>query len=168
MYVKVKEIVGGCFPRYNPKGDCFDLMTANRLQLIAGKYYKIRLGVAMELPKGCSGRLYARSSTFKRYGLEPEPSVSVMDYSFSGPKDEWHFIALCNRNVTIEKNVPICQFEVVLSQFATPWQKIKWLFSGPVRLVAVDELYNPNRGGIGSTDKTGDQCVINMCDSGSL
>lgn len=166
MHVQVKEIVGGCFPRFNPKGDCFDLMTANRVQLLAGKYYKIRLGVAMELPKGCSGRLYARSSTFKRYGLEPEPSTSVMDWSFCGPRDEWNFIVLCNRNVTIEKGTPICQFEVVISQFATFWQKLRWLFSGPIKLVPVKELYNPNRGGVGSTDKEKEQSyVVDMYDN---
>lgn len=159
VQVCVLEIVKGCFPRYNPKGDCFDLMTANRVQLIAGNYYRIRLGVAMQLPKGTSGRLYGRSSTFKRYGLKPIPDVSVMDYSFSGPRDEWNFLVEATRNITIEKNTPICQFDVVVSQFATTWQKIKWLFSGPARLVSVDTLTNPNRSGIGSTDKDPD-CVI--------
>lgn len=153
MLVRVKEIVNGCFPRFNPKGDCFDLMTANRIQLVAGKYYKIRLGIAMELPKGCSGRLYPRSSTFKKYGLKPVPDTSVMDYSFCGPKDEWNFLALADRNIVIEKNTPICQFEVVISQFATFTQRLRWLFSGPVKLKPVNELHNPNRGGIGSTDK---------------
>lgn len=153
MRIRVKEIVGGCFPRYNPKGDCFDLMTANKITLIAGKYYKIRLGVAMELPKGCSGRMYPRSSTFKKYGLKPVPDTSVMDYSFCGPKDEWNFLALADKDIVIERGTPICQFEVVLSQFSTMWDKLHWLFSGPIKLESVMELNNPNRGGIGSTDR---------------
>ena len=54
-------------------------------------------------------------------------------------------------NVVIQKGTRICQFRIQLSQKATVWQKIKWLFSSGIELVQVDNLRNKNRGGIGSS-----------------
>ena len=52
------------------------------------------------------------------------------------------------------KGERICQFRVQLSQKATMWQKIKWLFSSGIELVQVKDLPNKtNRGGFGSTGK---------------
>ena len=45
----------------------------------------------------------------------------------------------------------ICQFEVVPSQKATFWQKLKWFFSNGIKLVEVDSLNNEARGGFGSS-----------------
>jgi len=55
------------------------------------------------------------------------------------------------RETTIEAGDRICQFRIQLSQKATMWQKIKWLFSSGVELVQVDDLGDNNRGGLGST-----------------
>jgi dUTPase len=54
-------------------------------------------------------------------------------------------------NVVIQKGSRICQFRIQLSQKATVWQKIKWLFSSGIELVQVDNLKSKNRGGIGSS-----------------
>jgi dUTPase len=58
---------------------------------------------------------------------------------------------MATRAVTIPKGTRIVQFRVQLSQKATVWQKIKWLFSGPIKIKKVDSLDNPTRGGFGST-----------------
>ena len=55
------------------------------------------------------------------------------------------------RDTTINEGDRICQFRIQLSQKATMWQKIKWLLSSGVEIVEVDELDNPDRGGIGIT-----------------
>ena len=53
--------------------------------------------------------------------------------------------------VSIKKGDRICQFRIQLSQKATFWQKLKWLFSSGIELVEVDSLNNKSRGGFGST-----------------
>ena len=55
------------------------------------------------------------------------------------------------KTTTIHKGDRICQFRIQLSQKATIWQKIKWLFSSGIELVQVDNLRDENRGGMGST-----------------
>ena len=55
------------------------------------------------------------------------------------------------RETTIEAGDRICQFRIQLSQKATFWQKLKWLFSSGIELVEVDNLNNKSRGGFGST-----------------
>jgi dUTPase len=59
--------------------------------------------------------------------------------------------ALAIRNVKIPEGTRIAQFRVQLSQKATFWQKIKWLFSSGVKLEQVASLDNETRGGFGST-----------------
>ena len=71
--------------------------------------------------------------------------------SYNGNEDEWKFPAVAIRPTFIEKGTRICQFRVQLSQKATVWQKIKWLFTSGIKLVEVDNLDNTNRGGFGST-----------------
>ena len=71
--------------------------------------------------------------------------------SYRGNKDEWKFPAVAIKDTTIKKGTRICQFRIQLSQKATIWQKIKWLFSNKIELVQVDNLSDNNRGGIGST-----------------
>jgi hypothetical protein len=73
----------------------------------------------------------------------------VIDNSYSSDEDVWMFPAAATRAVTIPKGTRICQFRVQLSQKATRWQKIKWLFSGKPKLKPVDKLNNPKRGGLG-------------------
>lgn len=71
--------------------------------------------------------------------------------SYCGNSDEWKFPVIAIRPTFIEKGCRICQFRIQLSQKATLWQKLKWLFSSGVKLVKVDNLQENNRGGFGST-----------------
>lgn len=120
----------------------------------------IPLGVCMEIPKGMESTMLPRSSTFKKYGLIQTNSEGLLDYSYNSEEDEWKFPVMATRTVTIPKGTRLCQFRIQLSQKATAAQKIKWLFSGPVKLVKVDHLDNKPRGGFGEgTDKSEPQAL---------
>lgn len=119
-------------------GDWIDLRCAEDITISAGEYKAIPLGVAMELPKGYEALIAPRSSTFKKYGVMLANSIGVIDESYKGDNDEWHFLAKAERATYIPKNERICQFRIIKHQ-----PKLK--------LIEVDTLGNADRGGIGST-----------------
>lgn len=121
-------------------GDWIDLRAAEEVELKAGEYKMIPLGVAMELPKGYEALMLPRSSTFKKYGVILVNSMGVIDESYCGDTDEWNFLAYALRDTTIPKNERICQFRIMEHQ-------------PHVTMVEVDFLGNKNRGGIGSTGR---------------
>ena len=168
MKIKVREITEGCKFEIIQNGDCIDLKAAEDYEFVApqaGRIYQkdnnkqrnvkfdekmIKLGIAMQLPKGFVAKLRQRSSTTKKLRLLPATS-GFIDTTYSGNDDEWCYYCLSVANTTIHKGDRICQFEIQLSQFATVWQKLKWLFNGKPQFVWVDKLEGPNRGGHGST-----------------
>lgn len=154
MKIKVKEIVEGCMPVRveGDKSDCFDLVLGEDVTLKKGELFIARLGIAMELPKGMTARVYSRSSTPSKYNVQIANSIGIIDNTYNGDEDEWKAPLLAIKATTIPKGTRICQFEIVPSQFATAWQKLKWVFNNKVELVQVDHLGNDNRGGIGSTN----------------
>lgn len=111
----------------------------------------IPLGVAMQLPKGFIAVPVPRSSTYKKYGITQANSVGVIDQTYCGDNDEWKFPAIAYRDTVIPEGDRICQYEIRLSQKATVWQKLKWLFSSGVEIVEVESLNGADRGGFGST-----------------
>jgi dUTP pyrophosphatase len=121
-------------------GDWIDLRCAEDIWLFEGEYCQIPLGVAMELPEGYEALVTPRSSTFHKYGVLLANSMGVIDNSYSGPDDEWHFLAYATRKTKIPKNERICQFRIQKNQ-------------PEIELVTVDELENPSRGGIGSSGR---------------
>lgn len=178
MTIKVKEIVNGCFPVDFENGEWVDLCTAEDVMIKApqankmhirstGKnpsqelrtrdvdfdFQMIPLGIAMQLPSGMEAHVLPRSSTFKRYGLLLVNSQGIIDGSYCGDGDEWKYPVIGTRKVTIPKGTRIAQFRIQLSQKATVWQKMKWLFSSGVKIRKVASLDNPDRGGFGSTGK---------------
>lgn len=119
-------------------GDWIDLRAGEDVELKAGQYTCIPLGVAMELPKGYEALLLPRSSTFKKYGVILVNSMGVIDESYCGDSDEWGFLAYATRDTVIPKNERICQFRIMEHQ--------------PVIKFTEDTLENnTNRGGHGST-----------------
>ena len=114
-------------------------------------YQLLPLGIAMKLPEGFEAVMLPRSSTFKKYGILQVNSQGVIDNTYCGNDDEWKFPALATKDITIPANERICQFRIQLSQKATFWQKLKWLFSNKIKLVEVNRLSNDNRSGFGST-----------------
>lgn len=111
----------------------------------------IRLGVAMQLPKGFEAVVLPRSGTYKNFGVILANSEGVIDQPYCGGNDEWRYNAVALRDTVIHEGDRICQFRIQLSQKATMWQKLKWLFSSGVKIVEVEKLNNPDRSGIGST-----------------
>lgn len=110
----------------------------------------IKLGVAIELPKGFEALVVPRSSTPK-LNIFQTNSQAIIDNSFNGNSDEWRYWMTALGETTINEGDRICQFRIQLSQKATFWQKLKWLFSSGVKIVEADELNDSNRDGIGST-----------------
>lgn len=174
LKIKVKEITKGCMPYIIQNGDWIDLVCAEDIKIDApqadtlkeihfndgsrAKYRNVTadleyipLGVAMQLPKGFEAIVAPRSSTPSKFGIMCANSFGVIDGCYCGNNDEWKFPVIAIRPTFIEKGCRICQFRIQLSQKATLWQKIKWLFSSGVELVKVDNLQENNRGGFGST-----------------
>lgn len=155
MNIKIKEIIEGCLPvrTGGVKSDCFDLFLAEDVTLKKGEVYVAKLGIAAELPKGVVATVYSRSSAPGKLGVTVAHGIGFVDNSYKGDADEWMVPLYALKATTISKGTRVCQFEVRLSQFATIWQKLKWLFSSKVVLRPVKSLGNKSRGGIGSTGK---------------
>lgn len=120
------------------KGDWIDLRAAEDVELKAGEFKLISLGVSMKLPDGYEANIVPRSSTFKHWGILQTNHFGVIDNSYSGNDDIWRFPAYATRDVLIEKNSRICQF------------RIQRKMEG-VTLTTVDNLDDVNRGGFGSS-----------------
>ena len=174
LKIKVKRINKSIpFSKVISKGDWIDLRAAETITLNAPqagtlkrrivngveRSYRnvvfdsklIKLGVAIQLPKGFEAVILSRSSTYKNFGIILGNSEGVIDQSYCGDNDEWRFNAIAFRDTTINEGDRICQFRIQLSQKATVWQKIKWLLSSGIKIIEVDKLGNPDRQGIGST-----------------
>lgn len=121
-------------------GDWIDLRAAETVELKAGEYAMIPLGVAMELPKGYEAIMAPRSSTFRKYGVLLCNSIGIIDESYCGDGDEWNFLAYAVRDTVIPKNERIGQFRIIEHQ-------------PPIAFDVVETLGNPDRGGIGSTGR---------------
>lgn len=177
MKIKVKLYNGQVLPKVIRQGDWIDIYTTSPVTLegpiantlkrdrtnkqdistrsVEFKPVFIDLNFAMQLPPGYEAHVLPRSSSFKRWGFILVNSKGVIDNIFHGNNDKWGAFVLPFRNETIPANRAILQFRITLSQKATMWQRIKWLFStGKIEFVEVDDLQNESRGGFGSTDKT--------------
>lgn len=119
-------------------GDWIDLRSAEDVELKAGEFKLISLGVAMELPKGYEAHIVPRSSTFKNWGIIQTNHQAVIDESYCGDNDIWRYPALAMRDTVIYKNDRICQFRIV--------EKMPML-----EFEEIETLENEDRGGIGST-----------------
>lgn len=122
------------------KSDWYDLRSAEDIELKAGEFKLIKLGVAIQLPQGYEALIAPRSSTFKNYGIIQTNSVGVVDETYCGDNDQWMMPALAMRDTVIHKNDRICQFRIIEHQ-------------PPVKIITVETLNNADRGGIGSTGK---------------
>ena len=160
MKVLIKVLNPLCKPE--AKCDWIDLKSASDCLVtpptISGKTvkftkYLIPLGVCMELPYGFEAHVVPRSSTFKQYGILMNNSFAVIDNTYCGNEDEWKFPALFIEEREIKIGDRVCQFRIMPSQFAPWYIKLKWMFVHRIKLVYVDNLSKPSRGGIGSTGK---------------
>lgn len=123
-----------------PVGDWIDLRCAERVDLEAGEFKIIPLGVSMKLPEGYEAHVLPRSSTFKKWGIIMTNSMGIIDESYCGNNDIWGFPALAMRSTTIFKGDRICQFRIM--------PKMQ-----EVQFTEVDDMEAADRGGFGSTGK---------------
>ena len=94
-------------------GDWIDLRAAETVDMKAGEFRLISLGISMKLPEGYEANIVPRSSTFKKWGVLQVNSMGVIDNSYCGENDIWMFPALAIRNTTINEGDRICQFRIV-------------------------------------------------------
>ena len=164
--IKVKILAEDAFqvPVITKQGEWIDLRAANDIELSAPYAVQARkdkgreiifdhavvpLGVAMMLPKGYEAIVDSRSSIFKNFSVVLVNGQGIIDNTYCGDNDQWFAHVVAFAKTKIEKGDRICQFRIQLSQKATVWQKLKWLFTNGVRIKVVNRLGNPSRGGHG-------------------
>lgn len=119
-------------------GDWIDLRAAETVNLKAGDFKIISLGVSIKLPEGYEAHIVPRSSTFKKWGIIQTNYMGVIDNSYSGDNDIWGMPVLAMRDTIINENDRICQFRIVERM-------------GHIKITEVDRLEGKDRGGFGST-----------------
>ena len=122
------------------KSDFIDLRAAEDIELKAGDFKLISLGVSMELPKGYEAHIVPRSSTFKTWGIIQTNSMGIVDESYRGDSDIWKMPVYATRDTVIHKNDRICQFRIIEHQPTIEFEE-------------VNKLEGSDRGGFGSTGK---------------
>ena len=105
-----------------------------------GETYWVSTGIALEVPVGCAGLVYARSSLGAKRGLGPANKVGVVDIDYRGEVRVALFIHSPEPQ-TINPGERVAQF--VITPVVTP------------QYVEAEELLDTDRGtgGFGSTGK---------------
>ncbi len=122
------------------KGDWIDLRAAETVELKAGDFKIISLGVSMKLPREHEAHVVPRSSTFKNWGIIQTNGMGIIDNSYCGDNDIWGMPVYATRDTVINVNDRICQFRIMRSMPA-------------LKVIEVENLGEGNRGGFGSTGK---------------
>ncbi|MBR5359742.1 MAG: dUTP diphosphatase [Lachnospiraceae bacterium] len=122
------------------KSDWIDLRCAEDIDMKAGEWKLIPLGVAMELPKGYEAHIVPRSSTYKNFGIIQTNHQGVVDCSYCGDNDQWFMPAYAVRDTHISINDRVCQFRIMENQ-------------PKIEFDEVEHLGGTDRGGFGSTGK---------------
>lgn len=123
----------------NSKGNFVDLRSVKEVELKAGDFKLIDLGVSIKLPEGYWGQVVPRSSLFKNHGLIQTNSFGVIDTTYCGEDDHWMLPVYATRDTVIEKDERICQFRIVKDI--------------PFDITEVEMMEDESRGGFGSTGK---------------
>lgn len=119
-------------------GDWVDLALAEDVEMYAGEFRILSLGVSMQIPDGYYAMVAPRSSTYKKWHILQANSIGIIDNDYCGDNDIWGFPAYATQNTKITKGTRICQFTLMKKQ-------------EPVCFIPVDSLNNADRGGFGST-----------------
>lgn len=119
-------------------GDWIDLRSAETIELKAGEFKLISLGVSMELPKGYEAHIVPRSSTFKNFRIIQTNHQGVIDENYCGDNDIWRYPVYALKDTVVKENDRICQFRIVEKMPSVTFEE-------------VETLGNADRGGFGST-----------------
>ena len=122
------------------KSDWIDLRASETVELKAGEFKLIPLGIAMELPKGYEAHVVPRSSTFKNYGILQTNSCGIIHCTYGGDEAMWRRPVYATRDTLIKQNDRICQFRIFENM-------------PTIQFDETASLDNENRGGFGSTGK---------------
>ena len=109
------------------KSDWIDLRAAEDVELKAGEFKLISLGVSMELPKGYEAYIVPRSSTFKNFGIIQTNHHAIIDETYCGDNDIWKYPAYALRDTIIHKNDRICQFRIEKHQPTIEFEEVEHL-----------------------------------------
>lgn len=142
--VRVKKLhPNAILPTYGSKyaagADLYACLDAP-VTIAPGETYWVSTGIALEVPQGCAGLVFARSSLGAKRGLAPANKVGVVDSDYRGEVR----VVLFNHSPqpqTIAPGERVAQF--VITPVVTP------------AYVEADELEQTDRGagGFGSTGK---------------
>ena len=110
------------------------------VSIAPGETFWVGTGIALEVPKGCAGLIYARSSMGVKRGLAPANKVGVIDSDYRG---EIRVVLLNHSNQV---------------QTVSPGERIAQLIITPVLTPAYEEVAELSDtvrgvGGFGSTGK---------------
>lgn len=119
-------------------GDWIDLRAAETIEMKAGEFRLISLGISMKFPEGYEANIVPRSSIFKKWGILQVNSMGVIDNSYCEENDIWMFPALAIQNTTINEGDRICQFRIVKKM-------------DDIEFIEVEHMEDEDRGGFGST-----------------
>ena len=122
------------------KSDWIDLRAAEDVEMKAGEFKLVPLGIAMELPKGYEAHVVPRSSTYKNFGIIQTNHMGVIDETYCGDNDQWFMPVLAMRDTRIHVNDRICQFRIMEHQPELVFEE-------------TEILGHADRGGHGSTGK---------------
>ena len=121
-----------------PGSAWIDLRAAETVEMKAGEYRIISLGISVRLPDGTEAWLAPRSSTYKNFGILITNSPGVIELEYCGGQDVWGVSALAMRDTIIREGDRICHFRIMNQM-------------GGIECVEVEEMNAASRGGFGST-----------------
>lgn len=110
------------------------------VEIRPGETFLVKTGIAMEIPKGYAGLIYARSGLATKRGLAPANKVGVVDADYRGEI----MVALHNHSNQIQSVAPGERVaQMVIAPFLT------------AQFMEVEELEDTERGegGFGSTGR---------------
>jgi len=128
-------------PSYKTSGAvALDLYCRLSVKIQPHQVFYIPLNIALTIPSGFWGLMVPRGSTHK-VGIIQANSAGIFDQDYCGDGDEYLFPAynFTEKTVKINKGTRIAQLLIL------PLPLLK--------LIEVDKLNSPNRGGFGTTGK---------------
>ncbi len=125
---------------YSAGADLYALTNGETITFQPNETKIIHTGIAMEIPEGYAGLIYARSGIANKRGLAPSNKVGVVDSDYRGEI----MVSLHNHSDKVQE---ITDFERIAQMVITPFLKVDY--------TEVDELTDTERGegGFGSTGK---------------
>jgi len=124
----------------SPYSAGYDIYSLEDLEVEAGETVLAKTGLALEIPEGYFGAVYARSGLASKKGLRPANCVGVIDSDYRGEL----IVALHNDS---EKTQKVVQGDRIAQLVITPYLSVEFK--------ETEELSETKRqsGGFGSTGK---------------